>query len=146
MLIPFSRGWAARARQAKGIAAAMLSGRNEFAMRFDLARPLIGLALCAALAGCGEKAADNGSSRTSNEVLQGSTSDAMIAFDELRSQGQQADPAAAETDAADGTPRRANGSSARTPEGAAGVQDGAEAEAEPAPAAEPVAPAGDDEG
>lgn len=123
------------------------------AMRFApvlplTARSLVGLALCAALAACGEKAADNGASTASNEVLQGSTSDAMIAFDQLRSQGQQAEPTdgageGANEGAAGMTRNRApaTGTAAATGAGDAGPE-----EADAPPAAEPAAPGSDDEG
>lgn len=107
-----------------------------------IVRPLIALALCAALAGCGQKAADNGASKVSNAVVEGSASDAMIEFDQLRSQGQQAEPTDAATEDANGTRRRtpAAGGDAGAGETPATDEPGA------TPAAEPSAPASEDEG
>lgn len=116
-------------------------------MRFVFASPLIarsfvGLALSATLAACGEKAADNGASRASNKVLEGSTSDAMIAFDQLRSQGQQAEPTNAATEGTAGTRARAPATAGGTT-----TADAPDQREPDAPAtADPAAATSDDEG
>lgn len=67
-------------------------------------RPLFGLLMGApvllALSACNDKAKPDADRNAEGKVLQGSISDDMIAFDQLRSQGQQQEPEASGMDAA----------------------------------------------
>lgn len=102
-------------------------------MRTARFRPLSGLLMAApivlALSACNDKAKPDGARNAEGKVLQGSISDDMIAFDQLRSQGQQQEPEASESGAAPSDTATAG------------------AEADGTPAAEPAeAPSADDEG
>lgn len=93
-------------------------------MRTARFRPLFGLLMVApvmlALSACNDKAKQDGGRNAEGKVLQGSISDDMIAFDQLRSQGQQQEPETSET------------GGARSDNASADVDADAEAGAEPA--------------
>ncbi len=101
--------------------------------------PSIGLALCLALAACGDEAAAPAKQggEASGEVLAGSVSDAMIPLGELKSEAPLAPRQAAPVGDVDGeqpevTPAEGIEGAAPTSEGAAA------ASAAPAPQAQPA--------
>lgn len=99
-------------------------------MRFDVRHAIVGTAAvlaAMALVGCGSGESESKGPAQGNQILEGSISDEMIAYDTLRSEPPLAKPAEGEGGAAAGSARGESGdASAPTAEPEAGAASAAQ--------------------
>jgi hypothetical protein len=105
-------------------------------LRLRLSRSLALLLPLALLAGCNNKPATNDRRSASGEVLQGTTSDAMLPLDKLKSQPPLLAPSEAKT-TPEGVADKASGAADVASEASAAPDDAATASPAPAPSETP---------